>query len=270
MFKNKKNKERVLRIVFGITILAILLLAGGASAADIRCGTDLINNDPKSYWDCMNKENWGIENIGFDKMHERGWGNYGEGKIVAIIDSGIDIDHPIVNMDGKNNPVDWKINIIASRGPYAIYGIDDSEGHGTGIAGIIWEIAPKAKFIIIKPAEGITGLIDYEAGINFAVDNGANVIVTSICPSFQGSCYDEIAQYASDKVDSDTSFVAAAGNKDDKYPISPSTGVKVISVSSIQDFNDYLFLGGSPQNPKIVPQIMRNQILQHQVRVYTH
>ncbi len=113
---------------------------------------------------CFNLLNYG--NGGYD----------GEGVIVAVLDSGIDYMHPefIENnqssiyeiwdqtIDG-NPPYDLKIgsvydrkdinNLISDRFEGNAYNEEvayDISGHGTAVAGIIKNIVPKAKLIIVK------------------------------------------------------------------------------------------------------------------------
>ncbi len=106
----------------------------------------------------------------------------GAGAVVAVVDTGIDLDHP-----------DLKANIVAG---YDF--VDDDEtpndlnGHGTHVAGTIAAIAdnglgvtgmaPEAKIMPLKVLDGKgSGTSDdVAAAIRFAVANGADVINLSL------------------------------------------------------------------------------------------
>src|SRR3954468_21464754 len=74
------------------------------------------------------------------------WGGAtGRGVRVAIIDSGIQVEHPdlegCVDVDsGLSITTDDKGGPVETPGPH-----DDSFGHGTACAGIIHEFAPEAR-----------------------------------------------------------------------------------------------------------------------------
>jgi len=128
---------------------------------------------------------WGVDRIDA----EWAWGtSRGAGVAVAVIDSGIDKDHPDlaanlaggINFVSKNwrkpaDPTDW----------------DDAYGHGTHVAGIIAAadneigvvgVAPEAAIYAVRVL-GKTGsgyVSDVIAGIQWAVDNGMDVANMSL------------------------------------------------------------------------------------------
>lgn len=121
---------------------------------------------------------WGLERISYD--------SYVQNEVeknqkirdikVAIIDTGIDLEHP----DLKENIIEG-INILdPNQKPY------DDNGHGTQIAGIIGGkytgIATGVKLIPIKVLEsnGFGKTEDLVKGIIWAVDNEADIINLSI------------------------------------------------------------------------------------------
>jgi subtilisin family serine protease len=109
-------------------------------------------------------------------------GATGAGVRVAVIDSGIDADHPDLHgcvdeagsvafapgADGE---------IVATPGPHR-----DSFGHGTACAGIIHELAPEARITSVKVlGEGLSGTAAaFLAGLEWAVAERFDVINLSL------------------------------------------------------------------------------------------
>lgn len=114
---------------------------------------------------------------------EWGWGGAdGSGARVAVIDSGIEADHPLlegcVDADAAVEfTVDQDGNVAQTDGPH-----DDSFGHGTACAGIIHKIAPGARITSVKVlGPGLRGkAAAFGAGLSWAVENGFDVINLSL------------------------------------------------------------------------------------------
>ena len=191
---------------------------------------------------------WGIDRIDAEIV----WGgadgatdvipgrNAGDGIKVAIIDSGIDYDHP-----------DLAANY---RGGYDFVNNDndpmDDEGHGTHCAGIVAAVdngigvigvAPEVELYAVKVLDydGEGWLSDIIAGFNWAVDNGMNIISYSAgSPS-----YSTARQQACDNAyDAGLLIVAAAGN--DGNPsgtgdtvIYPARYASVIAVAATDQYD---------------------------------
>ncbi|MEM7368082.1 MAG: S8 family peptidase [Bacteroidota bacterium] len=113
------------------------------------------------------------------KVHKIWWQTEGEGIKVAVLDTGIDPSHP----DLKSAIVDMK--------DFTGSGIKDTNGHGTHCAGIIAArrnmlgfigVAPKAELLIAKVLDNEgNGSHQWIAdGINWAVENGADIISMSL------------------------------------------------------------------------------------------
>ncbi len=150
---------------------------------------------------------WGVKRIDAGKVHPY---NKGSGVKVAIIDTGIDYDHPDLSANyhgghdfanDDNNPM-------------------DDNGHGTHCAGIIAAldnntgvigVAPKACLHSIKvlDSSGSGYVSDVIAGIQWAVDNGMDIISMS----FGSNSNSRSLQNACDNAYSNgLTLVAAAGN----------------------------------------------------------
>lgn len=156
----------------------------------------------------------------------------GEGIVVAVIDSGVNYNHPMMrnnifentsesvnSTDSDNNgfvddTMGWDF-INNDRFPF------DDEGHGSHVAGLVaspvFGVAPKAKILAVKGlnAAGGSDVATVVASIFYAVDSGAHVINASL--GFQNlseapqPLIDAMA-YAQSK---NVVFLAAAGNGDE-------------------------------------------------------
>ncbi|HMQ03912.1 MAG TPA: S8 family serine peptidase [Pyrinomonadaceae bacterium] len=104
----------------------------------------------------------------------------GKGVRVAIVDSGIEADHPM--LQGK---VAELVEARADTNKRIVFdktGAGDSAGHGTACAGIIARIAPDARLHSIKVL-GAAGLGDgqaFMAGLEYAIKHRFQVINLSL------------------------------------------------------------------------------------------
>jgi len=117
-----------------------------------------------------------------DLTPEWAWGGAdGSGVRVAVIDSGIDADHPL--LDGcvdRDAGVAFAVQdreVVRVDGPH-----DDSFGHGTACAGIIHSLAPKCRVTSVKVlGQGLRGkAAAFLDGLAWAVDEGFDVINLSL------------------------------------------------------------------------------------------
>src|SRR3989344_1694250 len=117
---------------------------------------------------------WGMDRIDADKTQGL---SSGAGIKVAILDSGIDLEHP--DLAGR---VKGGFNALNPGGSY-----DDDFGHGTHVAGIVAAlnndigtvgVAPLADLYAVKVLDntGNGSVSDIIRGINWATDNGMQVI----------------------------------------------------------------------------------------------
>ncbi|MBU7008343.1 S8 family serine peptidase [Phosphitispora fastidiosa] len=178
---------------------------------------------------------------------ENGWGVRGTGApvIIAVLDSGVDVNHP--DLKGRLVRGVNTVNPLKSA--------RDSEGHGTHVAGIAGAAVnngvgvagvagvPGVKIMPVKVFDGWDGTdTSISDGIIWAADHGARVINMSFGSWFHSEVLNEAIEYAYGK---GVVMVAAAGNwasEDISYPAAIS---KVISVSatdregSLAEFSSY-------------------------------
>ncbi len=146
---------------------------------------------------------------------------FGEGDsdfIVAIVDTGIDLDHPDFSCTVSNGAdkltSGWNF-VSGNSNP------DDDNSHGSHVAGIIGACtnngigvagtAPNVRLMPVKVLDsgGSGTYADVAAGIRHAADNGAKVINLSLGGSGNSSTMQEAVDYA---VGKGVLVIAAAGN----------------------------------------------------------
>lgn len=124
----------------------------------------------------------GVETLD-DLSPDWAWGgSRGEGARVAVIDSGIEADHPdldgCVDVDhGVRCYVASDGSVAEEHGPH-----DDSFGHGTACADIIHAIAPAARITSVKVlGAGLSGkAAAFLRGLTWSIEQGFDVINLSL------------------------------------------------------------------------------------------
>lgn len=106
----------------------------------------------------------------------------GAGVRVAVVDSGVDADHPLLGGSvDADAAVDFSIGedgeIVRTDGPHG-----DVFGHGTACAGIIHSLAPQARITSVRVlGPGLRGkAAAFHAGLSWAVEEGFDVINLSL------------------------------------------------------------------------------------------
>jgi thermitase len=106
--------------------------------------------------------------------------NWGAGVKVAVIDTGIDLNHPA--FVGHLAPsTDWKDFVDTDTTPQEVAG-GEAYGHGTSVASIVLQVAPKVLIMPIRVLDssgaGDTGKI--ASAIDWAAQHGAKIINLSL------------------------------------------------------------------------------------------
>lgn len=152
--------------------------------------------------------------------------------IIAVVDTGVDLDHPDLRRRLTNG-----YNVLENNEfP------DDDNGHGTHVAGIIASdtnnregvagITWYNKIMPVKAmsAEGVGTTFEIAKGIIWAVDHGADVINLSLGNYQPSSLLKEAVDYAYDK---NVVLISAAGNENTSQPSYPSAYPEVLSVAAV-------------------------------------
>jgi subtilisin family serine protease len=169
---------------------------------------------------------------------EVAWGGAtGRGVKVAIVDSGVDAEHPAVGSvsgyvafgRGPDRAV------VADSAPH-----DDVFGHGTACAGVVRALAPDCELYSVRVLGGAligSGEI-FAAGLRWAIENGMHVCNLSL-----GTTRSDFYAVLHELVDlayfRNTMLVAAANNMPE--PSFPSVYSSVIAVGSHQLSDDELY-----------------------------
>jgi subtilisin len=162
---------------------------------------------------------------------------------VAVIDTGVDFQHPDLNVAGGVNCYNvWPFSASCKAGG------DDDHYHGTHVAGTIGAldngigvvgVAPGARIWAVKvlSSSGSGYSSQIIAGIDWVAANAATIEVANM--SLGGSGFSQ-AEYDAIQgaVNKGVAFAVAAGNDDaDARNYSPSGFENVLSVSALADFD---------------------------------
>lgn len=214
--------------------------------------------------------NWGLDMIQAPEVWENG--HTGQGIIVAVIDTGVDINHQDLGNNIWSNTREIPGNGIDDDGNGYIDDVHgwnfnndnnnvlDNNGHGTHVAGIVagvnngvgvTGVAYNSQIMSIKALDE-SGSGSYSAianGIYYAVDNGANVINLSLGGTFSNRTLKSAIEYASSK---GVVVVMAAGNSGGSTPDYPAryanqTGIAVGAVDANGNLTNFSNRSGNTE-----------------------
>lgn len=183
----------------------------------------LTGESPASFYDQP-----ALYSIGLDSAHQLSLGNNIN---VAVIDNGIDFDHPLFTgrvttlgydfLDGDADPSEEAGTVL---------------GHGTFVSGLIILTAPDCQVTPLRAfdGDGFSNSFAIAQAIYYAIENDVDIINMSF------GMYDQcflIQQACSTAVESCISLVAACGNDAFSAPTYPSALPGVIAVSAIDDLD---------------------------------
>lgn len=175
---------------------------------------------------------WGVDRIDAEVVH--GSGNTGSGVKVAILDTGIDLDHPDLQVAGSYN---------CAKGKDA----DDKNGHGTHVAGTVAAldntigvigVAPGAALYAVKVLGngGIGSYSDVICGLEWSLDSGMQVTNNSYGSS--GDPGETVKAAFDNAYAAGLLHIAAAGNEYGDEVIYPAKYESVVAVSATTDTDE--------------------------------
>ena len=190
---------------------------------------------------------WGVDRVDAEVAHANG--DTGAGADVAILDTGIDSDHP-----------DLQANLGAGKAYATCNGCneswDDDNDHGTHCAGIagaddnsegVVGVSTEATLHAVKVLDcaGSGSFSDIAAGVEYVADQGWDVASMSLGGSSSSQTLKDACQYAADK---GVFLVAAAGNSGPcsdcvGYPAAYSEVVAVSSTASDDSLSSFSSTG---------------------------
>lgn len=173
----------------------------------------------------------------------------GVGQVIAIIDSGVDLQHPdlvdALLRDEDGNVVGW--DFVEDDGLP-----DDAFGHGTMVAGIatastgnglgIASVAPAARIMPIRvlDEEGRGDTTVVAAAVDWAVEHGATVVNLSLesATTVEVDADPALREAVERALAAGVVVVAAAGNSADPFTGEPMTsGVVVVGATDRHDLH---------------------------------
>ncbi|HEY6196275.1 MAG TPA: S8 family serine peptidase [Candidatus Eisenbacteria bacterium] len=162
----------------------------------------------------------------------------GTGVVVAILDTGIDPQHPQLRtayaggwdfVDGDADPTDTRDGIDNDGDGV----IDEGFGHGTHVAGIVHLVAPAAKLLAVRvlDSDGRGDILDVAAGVRWAVNHGAKVVNLSL-GSLKSS--DALQAALEDAERLGVVVISSAGNWGDDTPVEfPARSSHVAAIAAV-------------------------------------
>ena len=179
-------------------------------------------------------QQWALANPAAIGAPEAATQSSGAGVLVAVLDTGIQLDHPDLAANVWTNPSETPGNgrdddangivddIHGANMLDRSANVGDDNGHGTHVAGIVAArrdngiggagLAPDAKILVVKVLDAMmVGNTDaLERGIRYAVDEGAKILNVSINGDGSTPGLEAAVRYAGER---GAVIVASAGNK---------------------------------------------------------
>jgi hypothetical protein len=244
VFKERQDIALV-RNLGGEMVVAYRIIPGVAARVPERALEELRRNPAVAYVELDGivhatgqQVPWGVARIGAPSV----WSSStGAGIKVAILDTGIQYDHPdlaanikggisVVGEENNTDPAKW----------------NDGHGHGTHVAGIVAAVNDNTGVVGVAPAawlyavkvladDGKGYISDVIEGIDWCVQNEMRVLNMSL-----GTANDVLAfKEACDKAYADgILLIAAAGNEDDNGVLYPAKYESVIAVAAADEYDN--------------------------------
>ena len=205
-----------------------------------------------------------LDDAGDAVSAEQAWTEYnvsGEGVTVAVLDTGVDSDHP-----------DLEHAVVYEKDFTGEGTTHDEHGHGTHVAGIVAGsgdasdgdyvgIAPNASIMDLRVlgSDGGGSSSDIIEAMEYADQNGADIISMSL--GGPTSSDDPFFEAVDSVVANGTTVIVAAGNDGDEYETIASPGVvpSAITVGASDDYDEMAWFssrGPTPERGYVKPDLV--------------
>ena len=170
-----------------------------------------------------------------------GWAheiNQGRGTIVAVLDTGVQLDHPALAasltitrydfVDDDPIPEDEPNGLDDDGDTF----VDEAVGHGTHVAGIVHLVAPEAQIMPLRvlDSDGHGNIFVVAEALLYAARNGAQVVNLSMGSPWRSELMKEVIE---DITQQGVVVVAAAGNRGTSVQQYPAAEDYVLAVTSV-------------------------------------
>ena len=183
--------------------------------------------------------------LGIDRAWAYGDGS-GRGVRVAVIDSGIEADHPAVG--GVQQAIEVQRDPDDDQGALFIEGPhDDLYGHGTACAAIIRSLAPEVELISVRVlGSNLKGsAFNFSYGLEWCLDHDVDVVNLSL--STGNEDYAEVFWELLDRATFEGVLLVSALNNEPKRSIpSEFAGVFGVACAPVADREQFWFNRNSP------------------------
>ena len=229
------SKKDAAGIIVAISLSLLVVIAASIALLYLWKGQDLVIERPSSAlssWETEYRNLVGANNYSISGLD-------GNGVVLCVVDSGIDLSHPdLRDLELKG----WRDSVNGIDYPY------DDEGHGTAMSGIIVAdgglkgVATGVDLIVAKAiddeGQGSAGAV--ADSVDWCVQQGADIISLSLGggQSFGSGLFttDQLEQSVDEALDRGVFVIASAGNdgEDDDGDVgSPCSVEDVICVGGI-------------------------------------
>ena len=154
----------------------------------------------------------------------------GAGTVVAVLDTGVQLDHPALAAYLTANGYDFVDDDPVPEDELG--GPDDLAGHGTHVAGIVHLVAPEAQIMPLRVLDRARrgDVFTLAEAMQYAIDQGADVINLSLGLAEESELLEEVTEAATRQ---GVVVVAAAGNLNTDAEQHPAALKCVLAVTAI-------------------------------------